>query len=506
MATVDHRILRNISLDSTNVDEEDEMILNNHVCTHVPKDRFNSVYASLVLAGIGFLLPYNSFITAVDYFHSQYPGSTIVFDMSLTYIVIAFAAVLLNNFLVETLSFTFRISFGYVVAFFSLIMIAIFEIGLSMFSDGTSYVIVLIAVAIVSFGCTVQQSSYYGYAGMLPRKYTQAVMTGESAAGLLTSLIRIITKLVLHNERINTLLFFIFSSIVILVCFVTYHTSRNSDFVRYHVAICSKDARSTADGFQVMTEEEQLVNDVVTDGGTMINAVGGDENGDEGLDVDGSRYRYVKFNGQNSFELEYEQPASHNTKCNSIKMSIMKRYRLAKSVWPYMLSIALAYFVTLCLFPGIESEVINCSLGDWMPIIIMAIFNATDLIGKLLAAIPYAWKPKYLLIAASSRAVLIPLMILCVIPRRAPTLSSSVWAMIFSALLGVTNGYFGSLPMIIAPTTVPDEKRELTGNIMTISYNVGLTSGSAFAYFFRDLIGPAVNLCTSTYLIKKLPV
>ena len=26
----------------------------------------------------------------------------------------------------------------------------------------------------------VQQSSFYGYAGMLPRRFTQAVMTGES--------------------------------------------------------------------------------------------------------------------------------------------------------------------------------------------------------------------------------------------------------------------------------------------------------------------------------------
>ena len=27
---------------------------------------------------------------------------------------------------------------------------------------------------------SVQQSSFYGYAGMLPRRFTQAVMTGES--------------------------------------------------------------------------------------------------------------------------------------------------------------------------------------------------------------------------------------------------------------------------------------------------------------------------------------
>ncbi|XP_071963755.1 equilibrative nucleoside transporter 4-like [Antedon mediterranea] len=505
MANTEHRILRNISIDSINT-EDDDGERKDGVCPNVPIDRYNGVYISLVLAGIGFLLPYNSFITAVDYFHDRYPGSTIVFDISLTYIIIAFAAVLLNNILVETLSFTFRITFGYVVAFFSLTLIAVLEIGLNVFSVDTSYVIVLTAVAIVSFGCTVQQSSYYGYAGMLPKKYTQAVMTGESTAGLLTSLIRIFTKLALHNERINTLLFFVFSSIVILVCFVTYHASRNSPFVKYHVAICSKEGRAaeTSGGFSVMVDEdEQLVDDGMTDANTCDD---NDElnNDDTTSDV---RFHHTRFSQQNSFEMEIYRPSSYKyiKMYNSIKRGILKRYQLSKQVWLYMLSIAITYFVTLCLFPGIESELINCTLGDWMPIIIMAIFNATDLIGKLLAALPFSWKPKNLLIATSARIVLVPLMVLCVVPRRSPTLSNSVWAMIFSALLGVSNGYFGSLPMIIAPTTVADEKRELTGNIMTLSYNVGLTSGSAIAYAINGLIGPAVNLCTSTFLIQKGP-
>lgn len=56
---------------------------------------------------------------------------------------------------------------------------------------------------------------------------------------------------------------------------------------------------------------------------------------------------------------------------------------MSRSVWPYMLSICLAYFVTLCLFPGIESEVVSCTLGTWMPVIMMAAFNLSDVIGKV---------------------------------------------------------------------------------------------------------------------------
>ena len=48
-----------------------------------------------------------------------------------------------------------------------------------------------------------------------------------------------------------------------------------------------------------------------------------------------------------------------------------------------MISIGLAYFVTLCLFPGIESEIISCRLHSWMPIILITIFNLFDFIGKV---------------------------------------------------------------------------------------------------------------------------
>ena len=66
-----------------------------------PRDPCNCVYLALVLAGAGFLLPYNSFITAVDYYQARYPGTTIIFDISLTYIVVAFVSVIINNALVE---------------------------------------------------------------------------------------------------------------------------------------------------------------------------------------------------------------------------------------------------------------------------------------------------------------------------------------------------------------------------------------------------------------------
>ena len=122
-----------------------------------PRDRGNGVYIALILAGAGFLLPYNSFITAVDYYQAKFPASTIIFDMSMTYICMAFVSVLLNNMLVEALSLQTRITFGYILSFITMSTVALFDIWLEVFDNDVSYKITLVAVAIMALGCTGKQ-------------------------------------------------------------------------------------------------------------------------------------------------------------------------------------------------------------------------------------------------------------------------------------------------------------------------------------------------------------
>jgi solute carrier family 29 (equilibrative nucleoside transporter) protein 4 len=62
---------------------------------------------------------------------------------------------------------------------------------------------------------------------------------------------------------------------------------------------------------------------------------------------------------------------------------VRRRWGVAKGVWPYMMSIGMAYFVTLCLFPGIESEVVSCHWYSWMPILLISVFNFSDFGGKV---------------------------------------------------------------------------------------------------------------------------
>lgn len=46
----------------------------------IPDDRYHGIYFAMLLAGVGFLLPYNSFITDVDYLHQKFKGTQTCMD------------------------------------------------------------------------------------------------------------------------------------------------------------------------------------------------------------------------------------------------------------------------------------------------------------------------------------------------------------------------------------------------------------------------------------------
>ncbi|XP_028456199.1 equilibrative nucleoside transporter 4 isoform X1 [Perca flavescens] len=447
----------------------------------IPDDRYHGIYFAMLLAGVGFLLPYNSFITDVDYLHHKFEGTSIVFDMSLTYILVALMAVILNNVLVERLSMHTRITVGYIFALGPLVFVSVFDVWLAKFTTRQAYIINLVSVGVVAFGCTVQQSSFYGYMGMLPKRYTQGVMTGESTAGVIISLSRIFTKLLIPDERRNTLIFFLVSISMEMLCFLLHLLVRRSQFVRYYTSHSrgkgparGHDPRDTGTGYRVhhdvIAEEVRFGN-----GGTAAPIT--TEEGVE--DFEGGTY--VRFDAPKA-KIRRSWPG--------VRDMILHRYVVSRVIWAYMLSIAVTYSITLCLFPGLESEIRNPTLGEWLPILIMATFNMSDFVGKILAALPYDWSGGRLLFFSCLRVVFIPLFVMCVYPASAPTLSHPAWPCLFSLLMGVTNGYFGSVPMIQAAGKVPPEQRELAGNTMTVSYMTGLMVGSVVAYAAYSFAAP----------------
>ncbi|KXJ73242.1 hypothetical protein RP20_CCG016209, partial [Aedes albopictus] len=490
-----------------------------------------------------------SFIIAADYWQSRFPGQSVALDMSMTYIIVALGAVLLNNVFLSLAPFRVRVAFGYAVSFTTLVFVALCEVAWHMFSAKTAYSVNLAAVSLVAMGCTIQQSSFYGFASMLPKQYTQAVMAGESIAGFLVSSNRVVTKLLIKSDRASTAIFFLTSTVYIAFSYVLHSITSHSPFVRYHMKACAKIVLRPDDDHTLVENEmsnarygvlalESSPPVHITPGTTTLsfsnpvyelsNPSGAESVLETNINNLTSTTTSVATNN-NATNRPVTSPtstsASHDIpnvafkvehvmtpdictagRFGNFRSGLESRWKVAHAIYPYMACIALAYCVTLSLYPGIESEIISCNLGTWMPVLLMFTFNTSDVVGKLLAAVPYSWSRRQLILMSGLRALLVPLILLCCSPRDQPVIAGEASAFVFTAALGVTNGLAGSLPMMLAPDKVSATLREVTGNMMTLSYNLGLTAGSLVGYVFESMLGPQLpNPCPQYPFVPPKP-
>lgn len=80
-----------------------------------------------------------------------------------------------------------------------------------------------------------------------------------------------------------------------------------------------------------------------------------------------------------AFKVEHVMNPSHNSRMGSFKEGLETRWHVAQTIYPYMAGIALAYCVTLSIYPGLESEIVSCNLGSWTPVLLMVSIKDTVL-------------------------------------------------------------------------------------------------------------------------------
>lgn len=114
-------------------------------------------------------------------------------------------------------------------------------------------------------------------------------------------------------------------------------------------------------------------------------------------------------------------------------------------------------------------------------------WNAGDLIGRLLTAIPalsLTSRPRVLFLISVARIIFIPLYLLCNINGHgAVIVSDAFYLVIVQLLFGISNGYVGSLCMMGAAEWVEPEEREAAGSFMGLCLVSGLTVGSLLSFF-----------------------
>ncbi|XP_065850158.1 equilibrative nucleotide transporter 8 [Euphorbia lathyris] len=187
-----------------------------------PRDTYKIAYIIHFLLGAGNLLPWNAFITAVDYFGHLYPTNHIERVFSVAYMsssVVILVVVMSLGGWSKNFTYGLRMNLGFSMFILSLMVAPILDWA---GRPRGSYGVTVASVLVCGLADGLIAASLIGSAGKLPKEYMQAVFAGTASSGVLVSILRILTKASLPQTpqglRTSAHFYFIVSTIILLCC------------------------------------------------------------------------------------------------------------------------------------------------------------------------------------------------------------------------------------------------------------------------------------------------
>lgn len=409
-----------------------------------PEDSYYFVYIIFFLMGIGSLLPWNFFITAKHYWLYKLSNSTDhsggeeqSSDLSNyfeSYLAIASTVpsvlcLLLNYVLVNRLSPNMRIlSALFVILLVFVITTVLVKVDVSDCRTGF-FVGTLVSVAVVSGASNIFTGSMFGISGHFPMRISQAFISGQAMGGTLSAVASIVDLAAANDVTNSALAYFLTADIFILLCIISYLLLPKLAYSRHYML------GSTHSSPGVMSE-----------------------------------------GGGAASTIPPLQPILQKT-------------------WVLGLSVFYVFFVSIMLFPAVSSGIQSVhkdSGNPWtttyfVPLTSFLLYNVADFCGRQATAWLQVPGPTSRVLPALvlCRSVIVPLIMFCNYQPRehlhTVLFADDVYPVVFNCLLGLSNGYLGTLPMIYGPKVVPRELAEATGVVMSFFLTLGLAVGSAFS-------------------------
>ena len=142
-----------------------------------PCDRFNLVYLCMIMAGAGFLFPWSSYITAVDYFFFLYWSDfhQVSVAIPMAYLVSTSLFTVVTVTIANHTSCHSRIGFGYVIFFFALLAVPLIDVAVHSCAlpvKAAFYLTILTVLAVGVGSGGMQDPSHRSPASFSPLLYT----------------------------------------------------------------------------------------------------------------------------------------------------------------------------------------------------------------------------------------------------------------------------------------------------------------------------------------------
>ncbi|CAE7730696.1 slc29a4, partial [Symbiodinium microadriaticum] len=111
----------------------------------------------------------------------------------------------------------------------------------------------------------------------------------------------------------------------------------------------------------------------------------------------------------------------------------------------------------------------------WWSLILLFNFSAMDCLGRLLVDYRWVVTKDNIWVFTMLRVLCLPALICC---TKGWIFTNDLWSLLFVALLGFTNGYLGSLSIIMVNEWVEEEYKGLAGTFTGFTLNAGLVVGA----------------------------
>ncbi|NXP12232.1 S29A3 protein, partial [Thinocorus orbignyianus] len=432
-----------------------------------PSDRFHGACIIFFLLGIGSLLPWNFFITAKHYWMyklqncSDQAGpvgqaASDLRDFFESYISIASTVpsvlCLIGNFLlVNKVPASVRILSSLFV------MLAVFLVITVLVKVDTStwttlfFALTIGCVVIVSGASTVFTSSICGLSSCFPMKNLQALMSGQAMGGTISAVASVIDLAAAADVTDSALAYFLTADIFIVICIMVYLLLPRLEYSRYYMS------NQMETPSLVNVPPASSVEDELEPGGTM------------------------------------KTPKS--TSIPPLRTILQKTALLGFCLF-------YVFFISIIIFPSLSSNIESVSKSSgspwstkyFVPLTSFLLYNFADWCGRQITAWIQAPGPKSKLLPALVllRTIFLPLFILSNYQPRAHirtvVFDQDIYPVVFTALLGLSNGYLGTLAIVYGPKIVPKELAEAAGVVMTFYLMLGLAVGSGCSVLIVHLV------------------
>ncbi|KAL8618130.1 hypothetical protein ACOMHN_034357 [Nucella lapillus] len=403
-----------------------------------PVDRFRLVYIIMAIHGVGILMPWNMFITAKSYFEDYklttgnltVPEPEELHDyrtnfMSYLSMAAQFPNVIMNFFNLFC-QCGGKPAVRIVGSIIIIIVLFVITIVLAMVDSREWPVqffwITLISAALINSAGGVYQSSLYGVVAYLPMKYTNAVIFGNNMSGTFVSVLNIFVIALSPDTKSSAMYYFLTAVLVLLIAVDSYFLLPHTKFFRHYK--------------RVMTLRQS---------------------------------RHKRSRPQNETFMD----------------RVWVYWLVFKQIWVLAVSVWFIFFVSLALFPQIQSDIKRMSIPMddiyWTPVFCYLSFNLFAMLGNLLTEMLHFPGPRWVWLPVLLRVAFVPLYLMFNFRPSHRSWAAPLandYAFIFcSVLMAFSGGYLSSLCMMYAPGKVERHHAGYAGMMMSIFLVLGILCG-----------------------------